>query len=126
MDLKPFKKLKEIDFSFNELTVLENDLFSCNPQLETINFSFNRLNNVERDVFEHLKHLKAANLESNSSITSSSCKFTLQFKEKVNNNPISFFLNSSNNALESIALKKYLRRNKLNQGTSNVKQKLFS
>lgn len=64
-DLEPFKELKIISMSFNDLETLDSDLFSFNPLLKRIHFQNNRLTFIGENVLEPLSNLERAHFNGN-------------------------------------------------------------
>lgn len=54
-DLQPFRKLEHLNLSSNKLTVIEPKLFASNPRLNQIDFSFNNIREISEDIFDYLK-----------------------------------------------------------------------
>jgi hypothetical protein len=65
-DLAPFRKLRNLDLSRNDLTTFEKDLFLFNPELEVIYMHGNSIFHIHPNVFDHLNKLKYLSMSSNS------------------------------------------------------------
>ena len=59
-DLKPFKKLKELQLSSNELIVLKYGLFDNNPDIIFLQFDGNQLKYVGENILDPLKKISYA------------------------------------------------------------------
>lgn len=70
-DLRPLKKLQNLNFDNNQLEFLEDDLFIYNPIIESINMSGNRIKYIGLDVFAPLKSIDHLNFEKNVCINDS-------------------------------------------------------
>lgn len=56
-DLEPFKNLKNLDLHYNDIEVLEKDLFKFNKELKAIFITHNRIRLVLPQDFENLQNL---------------------------------------------------------------------
>jgi len=75
-DLKDYPKLMNLYLYFNNLEIIEENLFEFNPNLEAISFWSNKISHVDPNVFDILTKLKSL------SIGSETC-----IKMGVDNNP---------------------------------------
>jgi hypothetical protein len=64
-DLKQFPRLRYLGLYGNVLTIIEQDLFKFNTELEYISFGFNRITQIHPTVFDHLNKLSQLHLDSN-------------------------------------------------------------
>lgn len=64
-DLEPFRKLKNLDLHYNDIEVLETDLFKSNKELIAIFIDHNRITVVQPEVFENLVNLNYLALQGN-------------------------------------------------------------
>lgn len=69
-DLKDFPQLIHLDLEYNDISVLEKDLFRFNKFLRTINFKINELKIIDRNIFDDLKYLQGLNLIDNRCVQS--------------------------------------------------------
>jgi Leucine rich repeat len=70
-DLKPFTKLTALSLGYNNIQVLEADLFKFNPKLAEIYLEGNKLKLVEGTAFNGLTSLNVLDLSGNLCITKS-------------------------------------------------------
>jgi hypothetical protein len=56
-DLEPFPKLIYLYLSFNEIEIIEKDLFIYNPELKLVFLNENRIKYVDPNVFDNLSNL---------------------------------------------------------------------
>jgi hypothetical protein len=64
-DLEQFPRLKCLGLYNNALTIIEQDLFRFNPELEFIALGYNKITQIHPTVFDHLNKLSALWLQSN-------------------------------------------------------------
>lgn len=76
------KKLKHLNLEYNEITVLEKDLFISNKNLEAINLRGNKITVLENDLFKSNKKLKAVDLQENS-LTQINLGISLHYELKI-------------------------------------------
>ncbi|KAG5668966.1 hypothetical protein PVAND_016871 [Polypedilum vanderplanki] len=57
-DLRAFKSLVNLDLSYNDIKVIERNLFKYNEKLEVLVLKNNPLQHVHLNVFDHLRNLK--------------------------------------------------------------------
>jgi Leucine rich repeat len=68
-NIEPFDKLIGLKLLGNEIEVLEQDLFSGNPNLEYLDLNLNQIKFIHSTVFENLKNLKTVELFGNTCIS---------------------------------------------------------
>lgn len=56
-DLQPFGKLLYIDFSYNNIEVIEEGLFDFNPELKAVGFWESKIIHIDPKVFDYLNNL---------------------------------------------------------------------
>lgn len=56
-DLESFTDLKELDLTYNDIEIINSDLFQSNLKMEAIAFNLNPLKHVAHHVFDHLPNL---------------------------------------------------------------------
>jgi hypothetical protein len=56
-DLQWYTELTNLHLGFNDIEIIEPDLFKYNPQLQTIDLSDNKIKQVDPNVFDHLNQL---------------------------------------------------------------------
>jgi len=67
-DLKEFPKLMNFHMPYNNLEILEENLFEFNPKLEAIDLDYNKISHINPNVFDKLTNLRNFHLESNTCI----------------------------------------------------------
>jgi hypothetical protein len=68
-DLKVFPKLRVLFLDYNNLEILEENLFEFNPNLEYIHLGYNKISHIDSKVFDKLTKFKHLDLQSNTCIT---------------------------------------------------------
>lgn len=64
-NLQDFRKLMYLDLSFNQIEILEANLFANNLNLEMLWLNNNKIHRIDHKSFAHLKKLSSYNLEGN-------------------------------------------------------------
>jgi Leucine-rich repeat (LRR) protein len=64
-DLKQFPRLRFLNLFDNAITIIEQDLFKFNTELELIQLGFNKITQIHPTVFDHLSQLSRLWLWSN-------------------------------------------------------------
>jgi Leucine rich repeat len=82
-DLIPYTNLEHLLLHYNELTVLEENLFSGNPNLRTIYLPFNKIKVIHPTAFDNLTKLRHLNLHGNVCIDVNAVNDRDQIKELI-------------------------------------------
>lgn len=67
-DLKPFTKLIYLSLHFNDIEVIEENLFEFNPNLKVISLNNNKIKEIHSKVFDNLPSLVTLRLKENNCI----------------------------------------------------------
>jgi hypothetical protein len=67
-DLKPFPQLEHISLDYNNIQILNRELFNFNHNLKCISFEYNKISQIHQQVFDHLTKLSYLYLNNNECI----------------------------------------------------------
>jgi Leucine-rich repeat (LRR) protein len=107
-DIASFGKLGDLRLGVNNIEVLEQDLFSGNPNLEHLDLAFNQIKFIHSTAFENLNNLKTLGLIGNTCIdqgvfnsTSRVLALIQKAKDQCTSDVASYKLHMDNNPYES-------------------------